>query len=174
MLNDMRVSIEKMVQSANNSFDQHIVHPIGKFLDQHELIKTIDIASKHVFRGIQMLGFVTLLPYSSLTNCLIGLFWSISYRITIERKCDFHFAVVSCVGGYAIESSLPSIVAIIDGTALKSMTALGKVLAGTSPMTLYLLVVVWISYAAVQAAKAQQIKQQTQHHQPTTSCCGGR
>ncbi|MFA6917069.1 MAG: hypothetical protein WC222_11775 [Parachlamydiales bacterium] len=172
-LNNFRISVETTVQNANQKFDEYVVHPIGKWLDQHELIKTIDIASKHVFRSIQMLGFVVLLPYSSMTNCIIGILWSISYRITIERKCDFHFAVVSCAGGYALGKALPSLAALIDGTAFISLKAFGQVIIGTTPLTLYLLAVVWISYAAVQAIKIQQQNNGQLQQTKVPSCCSG-
>ncbi len=148
MINPMR-SLEKAYQKINFHYESNLAK-IGDWLDRHPKINTIVVIANHIFRALGMLALFTVMPGSFLAKCAIMLGASLFYRITIERFCHFRFAIPACLGGMAMELSIPALANIINGAAIQSFASLGTSLIAISPLVLYLAGIVWISHSPIQ------------------------
>jgi len=109
---------------------------VGKVLDENPLINKIVVLANFVFRIAMMVTFMAALPFSILPSFLISVGASIFYRVTIERFCQYRFAILSCVEAGAYEIAKPALAALISGAAFSSLAAFGTSLALMTPFVI--------------------------------------
>ena len=79
-----------------------IAEDCRRTLAKHPTIHKIVIVAFHVFRSAMMYAFMTALPLSFAGKCTVGLAVSLSYRLLVERMCQFKFALPSFWGALAL------------------------------------------------------------------------
>jgi hypothetical protein len=106
---------------------------VGKVLDESPLINKIVILANFVFRIAMMVTFMAVMPFSFLPSFLLSAGASVFYRVTIERFCQYRFAMLSCAAAGAYEIAKPAFLALISTAAFSSLTAFGTALALMTP-----------------------------------------
>ena len=154
-----------MNNSGTTAFDRVIdrsLNEVGNFLDKHKQVYKVVIVANHFFRAAMMWTLRAMMPFTPAVSFLVSFAASVSYRATIERFCQFRFAVLSCLGAFAFQISAPSIALIVNGLALASIKAFASAMLGIIPAILYLVTVVWVSNSSVEDHAKKNLK---------TSCC---
>lgn len=107
---------------------------VGSILDENPTINKIVILVNYIFRTAMMVTFMAALPFSILPSFLISAGANIFYRLTIERFCQYRFAILSCLTAGAYELAKPAFLSLISGAAFVSISAFATALALTIPL----------------------------------------
>ncbi|MBA2727630.1 MAG: hypothetical protein H0U49_05595, partial [Parachlamydiaceae bacterium] len=67
---------------------------------------------------------------------LVGAAASVFYRVTLERFCQYRFALLSCAAAGSFEIAKPGLTALISAAAFSSLSALGTALVLMTPFAI--------------------------------------
>ncbi len=112
------------------------------WLDKHPTVNKIIVLANHIFRIAGMVSMLSSMPYSPVANFLLGLGASAFYWITIERHCQYKFAISSCLGAAAYQVAKPSFGTLISRAAFQSLSTLAKAIGRIAPLSLCALTIV--------------------------------
>ncbi|MBB64522.1 MAG: hypothetical protein CMO81_05615 [Waddliaceae bacterium] len=123
---------------------------IGDYLDQHPIVNTVVLIANHIFRCASMAALMLYMPTPLPVTLALGFTASLAYRFTIERFCQYRFAIPSYLGAQAWIVSGESAIEVITGTALRSISSAATALLQCVPLVLYGLSITIQSYTAAQ------------------------
>jgi hypothetical protein len=110
---------------------------VGRYLEKNPTVNKVVISAYQFFRAGMMMGAMRLMPFSQPINFSLGLGVNAGYRLAVERKCQYKFALLSSLGALAMEHSLSDLAKLIQGVAFASMKDFSKSLTGSIPFFLY-------------------------------------
>lgn len=115
-----------------------LTQKVDSFLHKNPRVYKVAIVINHLIRATCMVGMMYLLPFSPLTNCLIGFGISFEYRVVPESKCfSFRFSLASAFGASAYLFGREGLAALCSGVAFSSLRALALASTTIVPLALY-------------------------------------
>jgi hypothetical protein len=115
---------------------------IGSWLKDHSTIFKITLVIMHLFRAGAMVGLMFIPGVPLIPALVVGFVGSIIYRLTVERKCAFKFALPSFAGAAAFMLALPAIINMVNGISFVNATAGVIACASLLPLALYCVYIV--------------------------------
>ncbi|MES2121255.1 MAG: hypothetical protein V4492_00585 [Chlamydiota bacterium] len=106
---------------------------ISEYFAHHPTVFKAALVCNHFFRAAAMAGFMTVLPFSFPVNVGICAASSLFYRLTVEPKCAFKFALPAFAGATAAFIANPA----LSRAAFASMQAFTAACGNLIPLSLY-------------------------------------
>ncbi|MBA3958438.1 MAG: hypothetical protein H0X51_08635 [Parachlamydiaceae bacterium] len=119
-------------------------------LDVQPTLYKVVVMINHLFRIAMMSAFMHALPFGLEVNFASSLAASAFYNVTIERHCAFRFAYVACFGAAAYDFSKPYVIDLVKGKAFESLSTIGLTLAGTLPLCILAITIIYVSHRDVE------------------------
>lgn len=110
---------------------------IAKHLKHHPTTYKIALLIFHLFRAAMVVGlmFIPHLPlYARMIICFSG---SLAYRLIVEKKCPYKFALPAFFGAAAFMLALPAIISMINQTAFLTVGGGFKAVSSLLPLSFY-------------------------------------
>ena len=116
---------------------------LGGWLDKHPTANKVVIVAFHFFRASMMTACVSAMPFSMPVNMGLGLTLNLGYRLAIERRCPYKFALLSSLGGACLRYSMTGLMSVAQQSAFQSIDALKNTLVNLVPFFGYTAVMVY-------------------------------
>ncbi|MCB1109812.1 MAG: hypothetical protein KDK64_02435 [Chlamydiia bacterium] len=100
------------------------------------------VVMNHLFRALSMWAFLKFHKASMNTKVAFCFAGSLGYRLTIETKCAYKFALPSFAGAVAFLVGKESLPRVINGAAFKSIKSLGNATLNLAPLTGYMIYII--------------------------------
>lgn len=110
---------------------------IGAWFDERPKLYKAAVVANHLFRMFSMYAFMGALPFSPVVKAVVGLSSSLFYNVTIERFCQFRFAMPAFAGAVAFSMSKDALAQIVCGVALSSFKTFAGASLGAVPLIIY-------------------------------------
>ncbi|HSX25848.1 MAG TPA: hypothetical protein VLE89_02440 [Chlamydiales bacterium] len=108
------------------------------FFLYHPNLFKVALLVNHLFRAAAMTGFMLFLPFSAAVNMGICLAGSLFYRLTVEDKCAYKFALPAFAGAAAFLMGKAALTRLITGVAFASLGAFATAFIAIIPLGIYL------------------------------------
>ncbi len=131
----MSLALHNVIEKYNVL--QEPTKQISDYFRNHPDLYKIALLANHVFRAVSMATFRLALPFSapmSLGICFAG---SLFYRLTVETRCAYKFALPAFAGSIAFPIGLKALADLASGVAFISLNVLGNTLVALLPLTAY-------------------------------------
>ena len=139
---------------------------IHTYLNNHPTLYKMALFANHFFRAAAMYFLMIALPCSTLVNTAICFAGSLFYRLTVENNCAYKFALTSFAGAIAWTAGKQGILALVQTSALSSLSAFVTALITAAPLAAYACyILLTVSY---------DVDQNTPAPKCTAPCAEGR
>lgn len=134
------VAFQKVIAKYNVL--QKPTEKISEYLKSHPQLHKMVLLANHIFRAAAMTAFCTALPFSLPVNGAICFAGSLFYRLTVETRCAYKFALPAFAGSLAFPFAYTALNGVISGVAFASLSAFGVTLLSLVPITAYITYIV--------------------------------
>ena len=100
------------------------------------------IVMNHLFRAFSMWAFLKVHKASMRTKMVFCLAGSVGYRLTVETRCAYKFAIPSFAGAVAFLLGSKSLPRVINGAAFKSIKTLSNATLNLAPLGGYMVYII--------------------------------
>lgn len=111
---------------------------ISEYFAFHPKAFKTALVVNHVFRAAAMAGFMLALPFSVPANLALCFGGSLFYRLTVEDKCAYKFALPAAAGAGAFLVGKGALAALVSGAAFASIGAFAAALLAIAPLCAYI------------------------------------
>ncbi|HEY5235687.1 MAG TPA: hypothetical protein VIJ14_05880 [Rhabdochlamydiaceae bacterium] len=118
---------------------------IYAYLSEHKTLYKVALIVNHLFRAASMTAFMMFLSTPPLVSAGICFAGSLFYRLTVETRCAYKFALPAFAGAAAFLIGKTALIQIIRGVAFASLGAFATAFVPLIPLasyTIYILLTV--------------------------------